>query len=455
MKNVGWRLVPGAAIAAAVMVVALGAPDSTPQSGNLPQIARLASSATASTSTSGGSSTPSSPPNLPPAPATFPGQIDNLYTQIYGVQQTLQSKGTPELPPVTGSSGSGSTSSSGSAGSSGSSAPNQIPTSTQFATMVAQLTGPQLAQLYSATQHVSGWSTLPGQYQTLQSDAASYPASPQSPTSSSSLAPARIAHSATGTFPPTAPTGSFPAPPQPYQPTSPIGAANIPTTCPAPAPGADGGAAAIFAAQVATSVTVMLATALAGNIGVIVDGVTTEFPDPAGIIAEVLADASQIVLDSFNYYESANADCANVQTVGLAANIDNTTVNIYDLSTELESTIANIANSVNTISGQVSTVQQTVNQEITLAVEQALATPESTVPNIAFELPASLGGNLNSTPVGVQSVVSSAVTQLKAAGSPVNPAATVDLAAANSDLAAGNYSAAYSMYHQAYLQAVQ
>lgn len=449
-STLSWRVAPGAAIATAAMVVALGAPNSVPTAAGRPQVASLA---TSSTSTSSGSSTVSSPPSLPPAPPAFPGQVDDLYTQVYGIQQTLQSKGTPGLPPVTSSSASGVTSSGGSATSTANPVPNQLPTTSQFATMVAQLTPQQLAQLYSATQQDQGWSNLPNDYQTIQAAASQYPASSQA--STSSAVSGQVAHSLSATFPPTPPTGQFPSPPAPYQPTSPIAPANIPSTCPPPPPGPDGGAAAILTAQIATSVTLTVATSLSGNLGVIIDGVPAEFPDPAGLIAEALADASQVVLDTLSFLEAANADCGTIQTVGLAANIDNTTVNIYDLSTELQATVANIDNSVNTISGQVSTVQQTLDQEITLAVEQALTAPETSIPNIALELPASLGGNLDSTPVGVASVVTSAVSQLKAAGAPVNAAAAVDLATAQADLAGGNYAQAYAMFHQAYLQAVQ
>lgn len=544
------RLVPCTVLVAGLVAAALGAPRGlAPGAAAAAQLAGTTSSTSTgsgSGSTGSGGSSGSSgsgtgtAPALPPAPAAFSGQLEGIYAQEYQVQQTLQAKGAPTPPAVSGTSGSGTsgsgtggsgtggsgtgsggsvatpaiahvTGSSGSGSSTGGSSlgTTQLPSTTQFDSMVSHLTPQQLAQFYAVTQQVHGWNQVPALYQQLQQDANQVGAPPPSSVVAVNAAVrsagtgasgsgsggsgsgasgsgtggsgsgtggpdvAAVAHTAAasgagvhllalsgsstsaGTFPPTPPTGSFPAPPSAYQPSNPIAPANIPTTCPPPPPGPDGGAAAIFAAQEVTDILSATATALAGNIGVIVAGTPATFPDPAGLIAQALAQASQLVVDTFNFLAAANNDCGAAQTIGLAANIDNTTVNIYDLSQLIEGTIGSITNGVDTISGQVSTVQQTLDDELTLAIEQALTAPMSAVPNLAYELPATVGGNLDSTPVGVQSVVASAISHLQAAGEPVNPAAAVDLQQADQALAVGQYALAYTSFHQAYLQAVQ
>jgi len=139
---------------------------------------------------------------------------------------------------------------------------------------------------------------------------------------------------------------------------------------------------------------------------------------------------------------------------GFLANIDNTTVNTFNMLTAIEATLSNVESSVDTIGANLGVLQQTLVDQLTLALEQALTAPVTSVPNIAFELPASVGGNLDSIPVGVQQVVTQAISSLQSAGNPVNSAAVRDLAMANDALASGQYAAAYADYHSAYLQAV-
>lgn len=384
---------------------------------------------------------------------------------MYGVAQTLDTQ-------------------SGGTGSATTSPQAQLPAPTEFQSMVSQLTTQQLAQLYAATQQVSGWSNLPGNYQAIQSglggastSAASVRAAGRTDTAfaasgvlplsevlraSQRTAGNRVTASSTApaaTFPPTPSPGSYPAPPAGYLPTAPIAPADIPLMCPLPPPGPGLGAGAIESAQESLDDAAEVATILTGNIGVILSvgsvSTTIQFPDPAGVVASVLANVAQIVLDTLNFEMAAFNDCGTVQTIGLSANIDNTTYNTYQLATLMESTLGNVQNSVDSVSSQIGTVQQTLDEQLTLTIEQALSAPASTVANIAYELPASVGGNLDSTPVGVQSIVGGAIAALQAAGEPVNASATTDLSSGDADLAAHNYSQAYAMFHAAYLAAVQ
>jgi hypothetical protein len=149
------------------------------------------------------------------------------------------------------------------------------------------------------------------------------------------------------------------------------------------------------------------------------------------------------------------ADCDTANRDGFLANIDNTTVNVYDLLTLVQQTVDDTENSVDTIAQQVGVLQQTADEQLVLGIEQALTAPLGSVPNVAYELPASLGGYLDSTPIGVQQVVTTDVHQALAAGLPVNAAATQFLAMAGAALAAGNDTLAYADFQNAYQQAAQ
>ena len=228
-----------------------------------------------------------------------------------------------------------------------------------------------------------------------------------------------------------------------------------PQTCPQLAPGPDWGAAATYSAQVSADIINETIAGLPSTLGVIVDGTPATFPDPARIALTVVADADNILLDTVSYMDNAWNDCGVDQVDQLSANIDNTTVSTYELTTLMESTLDDVESSVNTISGQVHVVQQSMDDQLTLTIEQDLAEPASSTPNLALELPASVGGNLDSTPIGVQAIVTDAVQGIGAAGEALNPAASQYLAMADAAVAAGNDVQAYDDFHTAYLEAVQ
>ncbi len=239
-------------------------------------------------------------------------------------------------------------------------------------------------------------------------------------------------------------------------PSSPVGA-YTPTSCPPGAPGGPSvapGDSAIFAAQLTTDVAANVAQDVPSTITVIIAGEGTSIPDPAKYIAEAIQLAGVITLDTFNYVQAVANDCDTANRDGFLANIDNTTVNVYDLLTLVQGTLDHVETSINTVSQQLGVLQQTMDAQLTLAIEQALSAPMSAVANLAFELPASVGGNLDSTPIGVQEVVRGAVQARLAAGAPVNAAAEQFLTLADAALSSGNDKAAYADYHQAYLQAV-
>ncbi len=442
----------------------------------------------ANTGATGNTGNPSTPPGgttvttstLPPAPAGYAASLTSLYTDMYAtVAATGIAASEPPGSPL-------------------------IPSDTQFSQLITQLTPAQLAALYDATSQTSGWDGLDSTYQSLTAvanaqpvndipmttvpssgaggsttsttttgssgstaaGAASLPAARHSMTAGAAAAhivTRSAAHSAALTatpspFPPTEPTGSFPAPPQPYQPSSPIAPTQVPS-CPAPAPGDTYGETSIYAATVAADVIDAAKADLPDEFNVPVQtapfSIDVTVPDPALVALAAAAGAAHVIADTFQFEQNYWGNCLQNNWGTYLTNIDNTTVNTYDLLTLMESTLDNVESSVNTVSAQVGVVQQTEDDQLTLQIQQALTAPAGTPPAAGYEEPASAGGILDSTPIGVQEVVTSDLAAAQAAGLPVNPAANQDLAAANAALAAANDKVAYADYHAAYLEVAQ
>jgi hypothetical protein len=105
---------------------------------------------------------------------------------------------------------------------------------------------------------------------------------------------------------------------------------------------------------------------------------------------------------------------------------------------------------LNTLQSTFSAQQQQFDTSLQLEIEEGLAGWQPVVPETQLMLPASLGGYLNSTPVGVQEVVTSDLQALQSIGVAVKPAAVTYLSAANAALAAGQYSTAWNDYALSY-----
>ena len=365
----------------------------------------------------------------------------------------------------------------------------QLPSAATFAADLAGLKPAELSSLYQAAKGQSRWSAVVAGVRAMAAAATSSAGANGSAGAAGSAGAgstgvtglagvagagvsaggaggaggaAHVAHAlsasgvSAGAFPPPEPAGSFPSPPSPFVPSSPVGA-YTPTACPPGAPGGPSvapGDSAIFAAQLTGDVAANVAQDVPGTITVIIAGEGTSIPDPAKYIAEAIQLAAVITLDTFNYVQAVANDCDTANRDGFLANIDNTTVNVYDLLSAVQATLDNVESSINTIHARLGVLQQTMDAQITLAIEQALTAPMSSIPNLAFELPASVGGNLDSTPVGVQAIAHQAVQEQLSAGAPVNAAAQQFLAMGDAAVLAGDDKAAYTDFHQAYLQAV-
>jgi hypothetical protein len=263
------------------------------------------------------------------------------------------------------------------------------------------------------------------------------------------LAVAASSSAGADTFPPDEPIGSFPAPPSPFAPDKAVEAFN-PIGCifgPSPYPFF---VAADTAVQLATTVDQAITDVVAAIPSLVAIGYIPSFPDPVKDVVETIEFAAKVVAETVTYARSVAEDCGRVNEDGYIENIDSSTVNLWQLENQNEATMAAIESSVNTIHQQVHVVQQTVNDQLTINIRRALSQPTTAPKNVDYELPAAYGGNLDSTPIGVQAVVTSAFNAARSAGLPINATASTDLANANSALANHNYKTAWADYQLAY-----
>lgn len=105
---------------------------------------------------------------------------------------------------------------------------------------------------------------------------------------------------------------------------------------------------------------------------------------------------------------------------------------------------------LNTLKSNFDTQQSQYEANLKLEIESGLAEYGSIVPQVQFILPASQGGYLDSTPVGVQEVVTDDLHALQALGAKITNAALNAFNNANAALAAGDYVTAYEDFATAY-----
>jgi hypothetical protein len=408
---------------------------------------------TTTATTTDTTTTPPPNPTYPPAPPGFADSLNSLYSTIYQADQTLDSH-------------TGQTSS------------QQLTAPSDFSQQVGKLTPDQLAALYDATKQDPNWDQLASQAQQLLSDAqsgpsvrSSGPAQSQARASNRSARTARAsrvartampraamtanAQVATSAFPPAEPFGSFLAPPPTFEPSAEVAPAEQMSCFPGdPFAYYLASDSALFVAEVIRVVSYSVQSEwpdtqvhVTGT-GIFAIGITT--PNPNKVVLIAINLAADEASNSLTYAREVVNDCVGDNGYTRVANIDNTAVQNFKLQQQNEQTLASTEASVNTIHDQVHVVQQTVNAQLTIDIRRALSQPTSAPRNVDYELPASVGGNLDSTPIGVKALVTSAYNAAKQAGLPVNATATNNLTAANQALAAKNYRTAWTDYQLAY-----
>jgi hypothetical protein len=369
----------------------------------------------------------------------FAGQLVALYQQIHAVNDAASSG--QNIP-------------------AGGAQPESV---ASFAQAVQDTPGADLDILYTAVQKTPSWSKLLSLYSPLSQS------NPPPTSNGGSVAPqgqSDLLHPALG--------GSSPYPyPDSGTTTTFPGATTVPTdpsineaNCPSPAPGGDYGEDGIYAAQVAIDVFTQTDAAVPQQLTigaeVLGEGTTITIPDPAWIIVAALLGAAQIAHDTLAYDQAKANDCNLIDQEGVVTDIYNNVAYLTALvdsrTTALENEAELIYALVDTqttqILNQLAAVQASINLQIKVVIEQDLL--ESGAGSVVeVQIPASQGGYLDAVPIGVQAIVTNALTQMTEANQAVNPAAPQDLAAANAALGAAQYRRAYTLYSQAYKEIVQ
>jgi len=167
-----------------------------------------------------------------------------------------------------------------------------------------------------------------------------------------------------------------------------------------------------------------------------------------GVLIDVaLLLAATIVQQTAVWFKAIYNDCEANNLAAVGVDIDNSTYQTYQLLTAVAGT-ANEADQslVNLIN------QNAANYELQLrgVIEQDLTQPANSAPMASLELPATSGGYLDSSPVGVASVVTTALTTLQQAGQLNNPQAERYLGLAQQAYSAAQYKLAFNDYRLAY-----
>lgn len=410
------------AVALPVSIVSASAavalrPSSSSPSVNLGSASLAASgSSTTTTTTTSGSTTTTT---LPPAPAGFGSQLNSLYGEIYTAATAV---------PVPGQS-------------------TQLMSPSDFQQQVNGLSPSSLSSIYAATQSTPAFAQLPGAF--AKADTASVKVAAAIKKANVLVKPSGTSNSPSSTTPAVVPRHKFASTVTPqnlsnFQPSNPV-QLYVSANCPSGSPGINYGETSIFALQVAADVAAEI-------VAVIPDGLSTAFgnvtiPNVARIILAAIQLGVMITHDTFAYLQAVSNDCAANDLANLAANTDNTAYQNYNQV----GGVAKTANEIDTNLAKLINTEQTQYQNmLTLDIQQALSAPSGTVPMAGMELPASDGGYLDATPVGVYEVVNNAIQAMQSSGQPMNVQATRDETLGEEAFAVGSYKQAFAYYRMAY-----
>ncbi len=372
--------------------------------------------------------------------------------------------------------------------------------------LISSLTPQELALMYHALQQSPGWQSWTATMQSAASQLAAEPANvvaeaeaAGSGTGTASALPGASQGASGGSQTAAAPSsGRGPAaqqavtvltgPPGGFVPPQ-----APPDTCPPPAPGGEVAIAALEVTAAGMRTTKLLVPQLLA-LGAVVLGEGTEFtiPDPVWDVFELIESAVDLTASAFDVIQAGHTACEtdahntllsdlynnlattqaevlgqtttilnDVVTLEAIDNSRTTTIlnTLSNLTKQFDTQIGTVLNSQNAVTqlinqltiSQQAADQQTVSYEqlqLKLTIEQDLSSGQANIATL--ELPASQGGYLDSTPVGVQEIVTNTVTAMQQAGETVDPDALQDISNANQALASGNYKVAYAEYRAAY-----
>lgn len=234
-------------------------------------------------------------------------------------------------------------------------------------------------------------------------------------------------------------TSSSFEPSRPVEPTE-------PRNCPAEPPGPDVGNVSIFVAESVASVLTAVAAPLPSAQIIF----QLSLPNIYKIVAVAVRVAAQITARTLTYVRDIYWDCGTLELFDVAGSMENSAVQIYGLAREANDAVNRVNEGLRTISDHIGQLQGAQNDLERMRIQHALAAPVGTVVNVAYVLPASEGGFLDATPVGVQSIVADTLQAAREAPIPVNAAAIAFQAQAGSALTAGDYLTAYRLFQRSY-----
>lgn len=225
--------------------------------------------------------------------------------------------------------------------------------------------------------------------------------------------------------------------------------------CIGPGPGPDGGTLATFLAKVVITGLETAADSFDSETHIniaVATGVVVSFTIPSIIkivletaksIAEIVEKTITLPLDVYN-------DCGAVDLMDVIDNIVNSGVQSYAALGQMKNTLDVINDAFDTLHGQTDLAISSADEIRRLRIQQALTAPVGQIVNIAFVLPATEGGFIDTVPVGVRKIVTDTLAAARDVGIAVSAAASTYLAQANSRLASGDHLGAYRLYQRSY-----
>jgi hypothetical protein len=185
----------------------------------------------------------------------------------------------------------------------------------------------------------------------------------------------------------------------------------------------------------------------------------------AAVVLGILAATLEIPLDVIRFllnrsiascqYDNATAEVPVIDgnAVGAQTNV-NAGYGVEQQNYQADQAINQLLDTrTQTIVGQLNNAQTSLDLDLRHSIEAALAGGGNTA-IVAYQLPSSLGGYLDATPIGVQAIVTTTLAMMNTAKQPIGHDATDDLFRANHALAAGQYKQAFTDYQAAYMQLV-
>jgi hypothetical protein len=363
----------------------------------------------------------------PPAPDDYASQLDSMYSQIYAVSS--------QLPNAADAA--------------------SLSTPAQFDAQVSSASSDDLGYIYQAVPSSTLTSVttaltqaLPVENEVAQSVHVNmtHAATPKSTSTLTHLAPRDIEPGDLTIVPETMPTND------PY--TGDVSGNTYTASCPPGAPSINAsdiyGEGDLFAIQIAIDV-------VDGAYNGLSPGAGTDSPVGIGffVAAAVLAVvgiALQVTEDTLSYFQTIAGDCQEAQMQQVGIDTDNNTFQTYTLLSDVAGTVNEIDQGVDNLTNQDTSEFQ---QQLTLDIEQSLTAPPGTTPMSSFELPVSyegitLGGYMNSTPVGVNEVVANTIQDIQTTGQTMNPQAIRDQSLAEQAMASGQFKLAFDYFRLAY-----